>query len=265
MQRWPRLFDPFASLDDLHTSYIICATPRSGSTLLCEALMNTGLAGRPWEYFFDGNEPTWYAEWQVTTYQDYVARAVRQGTTPNGVSGVKLMIGYLGQFVAKLRATPRFAGRTLAVSALLSEVFPNLHYIWITRRHKVRQAVSWEKAVQTGAWAHGMAAARAPEYDFAAIDRRASEIAVQEAGWQEFFDDHAITPLSVVYEDLEARYAETSEQLLDALGIAHPVPLVLGERVLRKQADEGSGAWVRRYLAEKQAAARISQGYPFRS
>src|SRR6267142_4337583 len=32
-------------------SYLVCATPRSGSTLLCEALSNTGLAGRPEEYF----------------------------------------------------------------------------------------------------------------------------------------------------------------------------------------------------------------------
>ena len=32
-------------------SFLICSTPRSGSTLLCEALRNTGLAGRPEEYF----------------------------------------------------------------------------------------------------------------------------------------------------------------------------------------------------------------------
>jgi LPS sulfotransferase NodH len=263
MQRWSKLFDAFDSLDDLHTSYLICATPRSGSTLLCEALMNTELAGRPWEYFFDGNEPTWYAEWQVSTYAEYVARAVRQSTTPNGVCGVKLMIGYLGQFVTKLRETPRFSGRELGISDLLSEIFPDLHYIWITRRHKVRQAVSWEKALQTGAWAHGMTPAREPEYNFAAIDRRLDEIALQESGWQELFHDHAITPLTVVYEDLEAHYEETAERILDVLRIPHPAPLAVGERVLRKQADEGSKAWVRRYLAEKQASAGIFQGYPF--
>jgi flavin reductase (DIM6/NTAB) family NADH-FMN oxidoreductase RutF len=32
-------------------SYMICATPRTGSTLLCEALHNTGLAGNPDECF----------------------------------------------------------------------------------------------------------------------------------------------------------------------------------------------------------------------
>ena len=32
-------------------SYLVCATPRSGSTLVCHALSETGAAGRPEEYF----------------------------------------------------------------------------------------------------------------------------------------------------------------------------------------------------------------------
>src|SRR3712207_7962398 len=32
-------------------TYFVCTTPRSGSTLLCETLGLTGLAGRPKEYF----------------------------------------------------------------------------------------------------------------------------------------------------------------------------------------------------------------------
>src|SRR6187399_2354626 len=32
-------------------SYVVCATPRSGSTLVCHALADTGVAGRPEEYF----------------------------------------------------------------------------------------------------------------------------------------------------------------------------------------------------------------------
>jgi LPS sulfotransferase NodH len=32
-------------------SYLVCATPRSGSTLLCKVLDQTGVAGHPEEYF----------------------------------------------------------------------------------------------------------------------------------------------------------------------------------------------------------------------
>src|SRR3954464_7122438 len=31
--------------------YLVCATPRSGSTLLCETLRATGVAGNPLEHF----------------------------------------------------------------------------------------------------------------------------------------------------------------------------------------------------------------------
>lgn len=32
-------------------SYLVCSTPRSGSTLVCQALAQSGVAGRPEEYF----------------------------------------------------------------------------------------------------------------------------------------------------------------------------------------------------------------------
>jgi LPS sulfotransferase NodH len=38
-------------MPDLKSSYLVCATPRSGSTLVCQALKETGVAGRPEEYF----------------------------------------------------------------------------------------------------------------------------------------------------------------------------------------------------------------------
>jgi LPS sulfotransferase NodH len=36
--------------------YVICAVQRSGSSLLCDALKNTGLAGFPEEYFLDNGQ-----------------------------------------------------------------------------------------------------------------------------------------------------------------------------------------------------------------
>src|ERR1044072_7957271 len=109
-----------ADMDRL--AYFVCATPRSGSTLFCEALTATGIAGRPAEYFealrgtdvprqpheyFDlpdaeveallprvAQQPT--AELAgAADYRDYVAWAREQGATPNGVFAAKLMFGYL--------------------------------------------------------------------------------------------------------------------------------------------------------------------------
>jgi len=49
-------------LDAPTTSYLICASQRSGSTLLATALASTGVAGRPEEYFLAIDEqktPEW--------------------------------------------------------------------------------------------------------------------------------------------------------------------------------------------------------------
>jgi hypothetical protein len=36
-------------------SYLDCGTPRSGTSLLCATLKNTGIAGNPGKYFWRGN------------------------------------------------------------------------------------------------------------------------------------------------------------------------------------------------------------------
>ena len=40
-------------------SYLICALPRSGSSVVCDALGTTELAGRPREYFQPEAIPKW--------------------------------------------------------------------------------------------------------------------------------------------------------------------------------------------------------------
>jgi trehalose 2-sulfotransferase len=164
------------------SSYLVCATPRSGSTLVCQALRATGVAGRPEEYFeallhsgrprqpseyFAGVEdrsildhlgergvgddpPPRHPLWSRTAYDRYLEWAFETGTTPNGVFGAKLMWGYLGDFVSLLRNVPEL--RELPLAELLPAVFPDLTFVRVVRASKVRQAVSLWKAVQTATW-----------------------------------------------------------------------------------------------------------------
>ncbi|MET0823340.1 MAG: Stf0 family sulfotransferase [Solirubrobacterales bacterium] len=163
-------------------SYLVCATPRSGSTLVCQALKETGIAGRPEEYFealrhsgrprrpeeyFEGvddrsildhlgerglgDEPQQRSPlWSRAAYDRYLEWALEAGTTPNGIFGAKLMWGYLGDFVSLLRNVPAYSGLPLA--DLLPNVFPELTFVRVIRANKVRQAVSLWKAVQTATW-----------------------------------------------------------------------------------------------------------------
>ena len=163
-------------------SYLVCATQRSGSTLVCQALKATGVAGRPEEYFealqhtgrarrpeeyFNGVEDSSILshlgvrgggedprprspQWSRTAYDRYLDWAMEQGTTPNGVFGAKLMWNYLEDFVSLVRNVPEY--RDLPLADLLPAVFPELTFVRVIRANKVRQAVSLWKAVQTASW-----------------------------------------------------------------------------------------------------------------
>jgi LPS sulfotransferase NodH len=172
-------------------SYIVCATPRSGSTLVCHALADTGVAGRPEEYFEAlrhsgrprrpeeyflgvedqsirdhlgeralGSEPPPRSPlWSRAAYDRYLEWAFEAGTTPNGVFGAKLMWGYFGDFVSLLRNVPDY--RDVSLADLLPEVFPELTFVRVIRANKLRQAVSLWKAVQTATWREDQAKAKA--------------------------------------------------------------------------------------------------------
>jgi LPS sulfotransferase NodH len=262
-------------------SYLVCATPRSGSTLLCHALGRTGVAGRPEEYFealrrsglprrpheyFDPDRHANIVErlafrempdgtakpsplWHPETYDQYLDWALQEGTTPNGVFGAKLMWGYLGDFAELLRGIEGMAGWPLP--ELLGRAFPGLRYVQITRQDKVRQAVSLWKAVQTQAWKRepGEEIDRAPVepvFSFRAINYLVRLLTAHDASWDAYFLGLGYEPLKITYEELAESTDAVVRSVLDHLGIAAPGDLAVESLRLSVQADEISELWVRR-------------------
>jgi len=272
-------------------SYLVCATPRSGSTLLCQELDKTGLAGHPQEYFealrrsgvprrpheyFDPERHPNIVErlafremfegapkpnplWHPDTYDQYLEWARDEGTTPNGVFGAKLMWGYLGDFAELLRGIDGMAGRSLP--DLLSRAFPGLRYVQITRRDKVRQAVSLWKAVQTQAWQLDAGASDdgddgrvlEPVFSFRAINYLMRELTAHDASWDAYFLGLGYEPLKVTYEELADSTEGVVHSVLEHLGIAAPQDLQIGPPRLSVQADEVSELWVARVLEHLEA------------
>ena len=272
-------------------SYLVCATPRSGSTLLCQELDKTGLAGHPQEYFealrrsgvprrpheyFDPERHPNIVErlafremfegapkpnplWHPDTYGQYLEWALDEGTTPNGVFGAKLMWGYLGDFAELLRGIDGMAGRSLP--DLLSRAFPGLRYVQITRRDKVRQAVSLWKAVQTQAWQLDAGASDdahdgrvlEPVFSFRAINYLMRQLTAHDASWDAYFLGLGYEPLKVTYEELAESTEGVVHSVLEHLGIAAPDDLQIGPPRLSVQADEVSELWVARVLEHLEA------------
>ncbi len=268
-------------------SYLVCATPRSGSTLLCETLEATGLAGRPREYFEALKEtgvprrPREYfwglrspevlrllphdaqldrdservQTWNRDDYGLHLEAALREGTTPNGIFGAKMMWGYFDDFLELTRGIPRFGG--MGDGSLLNTAFPELRYVFVSRSDKVRQAVSLWRALQTWVWrkAEGKPDdAPLPDqravYSFDAIDHLLDQLRRHEDAWRGFFFRIGQRPLTILYEEVAGDLDATVDRVLESLRLERPPSDAPARRSMSRQSDDLSESWVQNYLED---------------
>jgi LPS sulfotransferase NodH len=286
----PTLDDAPASSDALvipTRSYLVCATPRSGSTLLCETLEQTGVAGCPREYFealketgvprrpreyFWGlrspevirllppdaqldREAERVATWDRDDYARHLAASLREGTTPNGIFAAKLMWSYFDDFLELMRGIPRFGG--MGDGSLLNTAFPDLKYVFVSRSDKVRQAVSLWRALQTWVWRKGegqgsseQQPARQAVYSYDAIDHLLDQLRRHEDAWRGFFFRIGQQPLQLFYEDVAGDLDGTVGRVLDMLGVERPQDAAPLRRSMSRQSDDLSESWVQNYLED---------------
>jgi LPS sulfotransferase NodH len=227
-------------------SYLVCATPRSGTNLLCGLLRRTGVAGWPEEYFEYGLEFCRVRRWGASGPVEYVHGAIREGTGANGVFGAKVHWLHLPNLLAKLEAVQ---GRwDVEDRVLLEGTFPGLRFVWLRREDVVAQAVSFAKAMQTDQWTvlDTRRPGRVPRFDFAQIHRFVGEIEAQNAAWRRWFRTNGITPFAVRYEDLVADMEAVTRSVLGFLGVALPDDTPIKPQHER-QADTVNAEWAARY------------------
>lgn len=238
------------------TGYLICATPRTGSTLLCGLLRSTGVAGRP-ESYFRAEDEEWYAEeWRLPReggrgYRDYLRAAVTAGSTGNGVFAARVMWGTAGELTRRIRATE--PGHTGSEAELLDVVFGPLRYVHLERRDTVAQAVSWVRAEQTGFWQDGEERRPGGEPGFDPERMSATVLTIEEhnGAWRHWFAAQGIRPHTVHYEELVADVNGVTRGILDFLGLRLPPTheITPGHR---RQADEINRDWIARYRSMSQ-------------
>jgi len=242
-------------------SYFVCTTVRSGSNLLCEILRGSGLAGCPDEYFYGAFYPRLFTRFGAASFADYVPRVIEATTTENGVFGAKMMASYFfHQFVPEVAGLPGTGEAGMPAAARLVGIFPGLRYIWLTRRDKVRQAISHLRASQTSLWhsteVYASAAARPKaRYSYEGVANAVLSDAAGNAEWQQYFSDSAIVPLSLVYEDFVQDWEGTLRRVLDYLEVPVPAGWRPGDYPTgQKLAAGDSDTWRERFVEESLAA-----------
>jgi trehalose 2-sulfotransferase len=267
--------------------YLVCATPRTGSTLICEMLRQSGRLGVPREYFEylkdtglprqpaqyfmhsgDSNACSWMEELNLPPlrycrrrlkeyrqhgYRRYLPRILRRGSTANGIFGAKIMWSHLPDFL-ELQTGDGSVASSLGVDAALRGLFPDLKYIYISRNSKLRQAVSLWIALQTQQWrldesTRPSCAVPEPIFHFEAIDHLRRELMRQDVAWRGFFAAAGIAPLVLEYERFSLDLPQTLARVVDFLQIGDELLEGFVEPPLVKQADRRSETFVRMYQA----------------
>jgi len=245
--------------------YVVCTIPRSGSNLLTDGLRDTRRAGMPKQFFLPKAESCYAAELGIdrdANYAAYIRGIVDTKITRNEVFGFKLMSWYLDNFVARLRDAHGFGNSTTSDLELLRRAFPRLRFLRIVRSHKLRQALSTARALQTGLWKvqKGKSTLREPEFDPDLIEQSLREAERQEKIWDDFFRRIGIQSFNVEYENLCEDYETTIRAVLNFLRIKLPAGARVGPPVTTRQADEISRVWEERFLAERPSAYSAASG-----
>jgi LPS sulfotransferase NodH len=264
--------------------YLICCIERTGSNLLTGALMRTGKAGLPREYFnhSDLNKP-WMRE--ILGDADLIGgfpRILAAGTTPNGIFGAKIHLGHfrrLGTTISGDTSLERGDSRYRLLSSLaappspgaalellwshfadlrwqsagydfLRARLPDLRFIWLTRRNMAARAISLIRARRTGRWWKA-AATTAPaddrqDFDLNEIHIRYCIGLFEEALWQRFFEDNGIVPHPVTYETFVPSYEATVSGVLTFLDI-DIADAAIAAPSSAIQSDSLSTEWEERY------------------
>jgi trehalose 2-sulfotransferase len=239
-------------------SYLICCAERTGSTLLGNALIGTGVAGRPRSYFnrVAHYNPRMHRILRNAKDDDhYLDKVIVAATTPNGVFGAKVHWEHFSNLIARAERSPPMSQEAApsSLSERLRLHFPELRYIWLMRGNAIARAISHYRVKKTNRWqldsrwiTDDTGGEGEPGFDFDEIAAFVRLGEAEDAHWRHFFEEHSICPLELFYEDLVRDIEGTVGRVLRFLGIPSDNVNVPAPN-LRRQADDISREWEVRY------------------
>jgi len=247
-----------------YKSYVICTTPRSGSTLLCKLLAATGKSGNPDSHFHHPSMSDWlkaFALARSTFATDHDAliaifdAALKRGTGNTKLFGLRLQ---RGSFEFFMQQADIFRPGLSSDLKRFQAVFGHTLFIHLTRQNKLDQAISRVKATQSGLWhkaADGTELERlsSPQelvYDAAEIERHLEKLIAWDEAWKVWFTQEKIDPVLITYDEISANPTKVLESILGQLGLKPALAHGITPQVA-KLADATNRKWATRFVAEK--------------
>ncbi len=196
--------------------YLICSSERSGSTLLTDLLDQTKLAGRPLEYFNPVYIEAYCRNNKVTEMlrHNYWLDLQKMRTTQNGIFGAKAHLPQILQWLGE--------DNIQAIGSFLAGFD---HLLFIKRRDKLGQAISFYRAVITGHWSSQHSKldtnpVETPRFDALRIASALEHVLAAELNWRRVFAQLQMNPIEIDYENLVSNPNEIINRILAGMGVS---------------------------------------------
>ena len=245
----------FGTLPIPERSYLVLMSPRSGSNLLCVHLQKIEY-GRPVEGFHFSQRALQEIYGSKGDFSDpyrHIKTVLEYGTV-GGVFGLKFSWVEFELFLKKARSLIEPGGFELNDAEMTDVFFPNAAYIHLKRRDKVKQAVSYARAMQTGIWKVDAGQDNAyknyileAKYDRKHIETLFDNLLAFDLLWEQYLKRFRLPALELWYEDLAGSYYDKMREVYAFLNIERSEVI---EPPLKRQADDKSSDWVQRFRQE---------------
>jgi LPS sulfotransferase NodH len=130
------------------------------------------------------------------------------------------------------------------------------YIVYLRRRDRVAQAVSYARANMSGIWRKEQEDLGSTTLDYSQEQIEAAErgIAFQESVWEQMFSDLGIDPLALWHEDILADLETSAKRVADYLGVNIDPDEAFNAPEIRKQSIGDSAAWVEQYERSRPSA-----------
>lgn len=248
-------------------AYVLCSNPRSGTTLICDLLRQTGVAGTPESYFRQKSLADWCRAWGIAgevrptdagfskAYLSAMQLAGRSGTQTFGLRLMGPDLTFACDWLARLHPTAQ------TDRARFEAAIGTTRYIHLSRTDKLAEAVSYLRAEQTGLWHSNpdggdierIQPTEPDGYDASRITERMEMLQAYDETWKRWFAAQGLDPLRLSYEALSEDALGSLRKILSYIGkdqknTDHVSPGT------RRLADETSAAWIAKYRRTHPAA-----------
>jgi len=234
-------------------NYVICTTPRSGSTYFCGVLEKGGIMLEeknigPFYEIFKGYKikSLYLSNAGVEKNLQKIFDNIR---TKKGFSGFKLMKNQLPLINILLgNREDKFI-----LLKMNKNYFPkDTKFIWLIRKNIVRQAISYYLAVESGFWKKERSiSVKTPPilFDKYKIAKYVGKIMADNYSWEKFFRKNKITPLVFYYGDFVSEDKKCLLSIEDFFG-SH-LSKSNFKSTLKKQSNSINDLWENKYQRHK--------------